>query len=113
MIRNRTGKDSPSRPRRGSTGESATDNADRRYRLSIDKKIEDQTEFVRWSDEKVAGRGRPEKVSGQKLLSVADAEEQTGITKLQVHKWRRRLKDPEKYKALLYGAAYRKARGAH
>ncbi len=40
---------------------------------------------------------------------MGDAEEQTSITKLQVHKWRRRLKEPEKYRAMLFGAAYHKA----
>ena len=71
--------------------------------------MEDQAEFVRWWGETVADRGRPKKVSGRKLLSVEDAENATGITKLQTHKWRRRLKEPEKYRAMLFGAAYQKA----
>lgn len=41
--------------------------------------------------------------------SVEDAEAQTGVTKQQVSKWRRRLKEPEKYRAMLYGFAYAKA----
>jgi len=54
-------------------------------------------------DGKVSGRlkylfnlvGRPPKtVSAQKQLSVDEAEDQTGITKLQAHKWRR-LKEPD------------------
>ncbi len=49
-------------------------------------------------------------VSGQKhRLSVDDAEALTGFTKLQAHKWRRRLKEPKKYRELLYGAAHAKA----
>jgi hypothetical protein len=58
--------------------------------------MEDQAEFVRWWDENVRPDGRPPKtVSAQKQLSVDEAEDQTGITKLQAHKWRRRLKEPD------------------
>ena len=42
-------------------------------------------------------------------LFVSEAESQTGIAQQQVSKWRRRLKEPEKYQAMLYGAAYAKA----
>ena len=41
--------------------------------------------------------------------SAADAEALGGITVLQVSKWRRRLNEPEKYRAMLFGAAYAKA----
>ena len=43
--------------------------------------------------------------------SVTEADQFTGITQQQVSKWRRRLQEPEKYRAMLYGAAYRKAFG--
>lgn len=43
--------------------------------------------------------------------SVDDAEQLTDITKLQVHRWKSRLKDPEKYRAMLYGATYKTAFG--
>ena len=41
--------------------------------------------------------------------SVDQAQDLTGITFRQVSKWRRRLKEPEKYRKMLYGAAYTKA----
>ena len=64
--------------------------------IPTEKKMEDQAEFVRWWDENVRPDGRPPKtVSAQKQLSVDEAEDQTGITKLQAHKWRRRLKEPD------------------
>ena len=40
---------------------------------------------------------------------MANAEAKTGISHQQVSKWRRRLADPEKYREMLYGAAYHKA----
>jgi len=39
---------------------------------------------------------------------MADAEAQTGISNQQVSRWRR-LREPEKYRTLLYGAAWSKA----
>jgi hypothetical protein len=71
---------------------------------AIDKKLEDQAEFVRWWDQKVQPRGRVVKVSDQKLLSVEEVERLTSITNLQKHKWARRLKDPEKYRGMSYDA---------
>ncbi len=51
----------------------------------IDKKLEDPAEFVRWWNENVRDK---------RYLTVAEAEEQTGVTKKQVVTWRRRLKEP-------------------
>lgn len=79
--------------------------------IAIDQKMEDQSEFVRWWGEKVSkghGGNRQEPRSAH-LMSTTDAETQTGITHQQVSKWRNRLKDPEKYRAMLFGAAYAKA----
>jgi hypothetical protein len=41
--------------------------------------------------------------------SVEEAEDLTDFTKQQVSKWRHRLKEPEKYRDMLFGAAYHKA----
>ncbi len=76
---------------------------------AIDAKLEDQTEFVRWWKESVREKGERSNVADPRHLTVDQATELTGITKQQVSKWRRRLKDPEKYRAMLYGAAYVKA----
>ena len=74
---------------------------------AVERKMADQTEFVRWWDEAVAPNRHshaPDR-SLRAATSVDQAEEQTGITKQQVSKWRRRFKEPEKYAAMLYGAA--------
>lgn len=42
-------------------------------------------------------------------LSLDEAVELTGISSVQVSRWRKRLQDYETYKAMLCGAAYRKA----
>lgn len=81
--------------------------------LAIEKKMEDQAEFVRWWAEKVSvrhGAGRGNKKSAVRgTFSMADAEKFTGISNQQVSKWRKRLKEPDKYREMLYGAAYYKA----
>jgi hypothetical protein len=81
---------------------------------AVDQKLEDQANFVAWWQETVTPRYRPGRggnklVSDRKLIPQEEAQALTGITKLQVHKWRLRLKEPEKYRAALFGAAYRKA----
>lgn len=75
---------------------------------AVEQKMEDQAEFVRWWGENVREKGQRANVSDPRHF-VADAETHTGITKQQVSKWRNRLKDPEKYRAMLYGSAYFKA----
>ena len=81
---------------------------------AVEKKMEDQTEFVRWWEEKVTpgqspGRSGKKSNADQRLISKDEAETLTDITQQQTSKWRRRLKEPEKYQAMLYGAAYHKA----
>ena len=78
--------------------------------VAVEKKVEDQTEFVRWWDETVRPGGRPAKTSADpRWLSQEDAETRTEIMHQQTSKWRRRLKEPEKYRDMLFGAAYAKA----
>ena len=58
----------------------------------------------------MTGDGRPKKTStAQRQFPVSEAEARTSLTHQQVSKWRRRLKEPEKYRAMLHGAAYAKA----
>ena len=76
--------------------------------IAIAQKMEDQTEFVRWWQETVTPNRAPDK-KRRAALSKEDAEKQTGIMQQQVSKWLRRLKEPEKYQAMLFGAAYYKA----
>ena len=80
--------------------------------IAIDKKMEDQTEFVRWWSEMVQAANRPKTVPNRRQLSVEQAEDQTEITKQQTSSWRRLLKDPEKYRAMLFGAASFEGGGA-
>ena len=74
----------------------------------------EEAEFVRWWGETVSireklGRRANDPSAGQRQVSQKDAEQLSGITHQQVSKWRRRLKDPEKYRAFLFGVAYQKA----
>lgn len=80
---------------------------------AVAQKLEDQTEFVRWWDEKISSRhgaGRGNKKSTDRgAFSMDEAEAQTGISHQQVSKWRSRLTQPDKYREMLYGSAYHKA----
>lgn len=81
--------------------------------IAIDKKLEHQGEFVRWWDAVVGvrhGAGRGNKKSADRgTFSMVDAETFTGIKNQQVSKWRRRLKEPVKYREMLLGVVYFKA----
>ena len=63
----------------------------------IAKKIEEQTEFVRWWKETVSVRHGENRYSidnaDLRSLSKADAEELTRITQQQVSRWRKKLVD--------------------
>lgn len=81
---------------------------------AVAAKIEEQAEFVRWWDENVvavAGPGRGKKAVSRPVtaLSADDAERLTGFDKMRVSRIRKRLSDPEKYRLMLYGAAWAKA----
>lgn len=75
---------------------------------AVDLKIEEQAEFVRWWDDNL-GSNRGRKISDPKSLTVEKAEELTGITAVQVSRWRKRLADPQAYRAKLYGKAWKEA----
>jgi phage N-6-adenine-methyltransferase len=78
---------------------------------AIDQKVEQIVEFVRWWEEGVTKRQHANSTVSADLrtpLSMADAEQITGITNQQVSRWRSRIKDEAAYKATLYGAAYKK-----
>lgn len=76
---------------------------------AVDKKIEDQIEFVRWWRENVRRAGKPSIISDTEIITYAQAEEMTGITGVQVSRWAKQLNDAQKYKAQLCGVAYKKA----
>jgi hypothetical protein len=75
---------------------------------AIDAKLALQGEFVTWWEKNVRGPG---KVNSRRtgLIEAPDAEKQAEIKHQQVSRWRNRLKDPEKYKAMLFEAANAKA----
>jgi len=77
-------------------------------RDAIKRKLDDQTKFVSWWGKHVRGPG---KVNSRRTgeIAVDAAEESTGISNQQVSKWKRRLKEPDKYEAMLYGDAYSRA----
>jgi hypothetical protein len=81
---------------------------------AVDQKIEDQREFVRWWRETVSvnhGAGRGKKNADPGSFSADVASEWTGISQQQVSRWRKRLDDPERYRAKLYGTAWKQAMG--
>jgi len=80
---------------------------------AVEQKVEQIREFVGWWGDAVTVRqspGRAGNKSNSELnsFSVDDAQELTGISQVQVSRWRSKLKDEEAYKETLYGAAYRK-----
>lgn len=82
---------------------------------AVDEKIEQQAEFVRWWGETVTVRhgGDTKNADRRSCLSKSDAEAITGITQQQVSKWRKATDEAnrEKYRAQLFGAAWKKAMG--
>jgi phage N-6-adenine-methyltransferase len=81
---------------------------------AIDLKIEQQREFVRWWDETVSighglGRGHKKVSVSETFLPADQADALTGIDKVQVSRWRKRLGDEAKYRDQQIQAAYRKA----
>jgi phage N-6-adenine-methyltransferase len=85
---------------------------------AVEVKMTDQAEFVEWWAETVQSVGNPAK-KGRRLIAAdqgrltrSHVEGLTGIANQQVSKWRRRLLEPEKYRAMLYGPTYQKAMAA-
>jgi phage N-6-adenine-methyltransferase len=84
---------------------------------AVDAKVDEQGQFVAWWDETITknrGGDRTEKsnVSDSDTLLTADAvEKTTGISRLQVSRWRKALATPDAYRDALFNAAYRKAMG--
>lgn len=79
----------------------------------IAKKIEEQSEFVRWWKETVTpnkGGDRGNQYVEAKFqvgnFGRDEAESLTGITAVQVSRWRKKLVDATKYEAELFEAAY-------
>lgn len=82
---------------------------------AVDLKIEEQKEFVGWWKGAITpNRGERTDLNAdlRLSLSVARAEELTGITQQQVSKWAKATKDEPSYRARLFGAAWKKAMGA-
>lgn len=79
---------------------------------AIEKKLEDQVAFVAWWDQNVTPNRTPDR-SNRSVTSTKDVERLTGITKMQVCRWRRRLAEPEKYRLFLYGVAWATAMAEH
>ncbi len=78
---------------------------------AVDAKLDDQEEFVQWWTDNVRRAGNQTKNAGLGFLTVDEAEVDTGITQQQVSKWKKKLSDRPKYKAALFGAAWKKAMG--
>lgn len=77
---------------------------------AVDQKIEEQVEFVGWWAKNIRGKGKKSNNADPGYF-VSQAEKLTGITQQQVSKWAKRLKAPEKYRAGLFGVAWKRAMG--
>jgi len=75
---------------------------------AVDAKIEDQISYLVWWDAKVREKGERANVA-ERGHFVRDVYDDTGITKQQVSRWRKSLEEPDRYRAKLILAAYRKA----
>lgn len=71
----------------------------------------EQAAFVEWWEGNVGKNwgGNRSKVANVKPCSSEDAETLTGISKVQVSRWRKRLSDRDAYRTYLFGHAWRKA----
>jgi phage N-6-adenine-methyltransferase len=80
---------------------------------AVEVKVQEQAEFLVWWQTTVTPNRHslaPEEDRNDRtVISATDAEVGTGITVKQVSRWSQRLKNPAKYRADLYGAAYHKA----
>jgi phage N-6-adenine-methyltransferase len=82
---------------------------------AVEKKLDDQEDFVNWWRANVSPNKGGDRQSGEKrgsALFVSEATELTGITQQQVSKWVKRLAKRDDYRGALYGVAYRQAMGA-
>ena len=75
---------------------------------AVEQKIEEQREFVEWWEKSVTPNRSPDR-NNRSVISVADAEKTSGISAMQVSRWRRRLREPDEYAAFLRGAIWSKA----
>ena len=78
---------------------------------SVDRKIADQQEFVSWWQDNVSSRlhtNQHNVVITDDVITRERAESATGISAMQVSRWRKSLKDAAKYRARLILAACRK-----
>ena len=79
---------------------------------AVDRKIEDQEEFVRWWRENVGknwGGDRSKNADAEYLLSVDQAQSLTGILQPQVSRWGKALSNKDKYREQLIAVACKKA----
>lgn len=79
---------------------------------AIYQKVADQAEFVNWWDRNVTPNRMPDR-NNRPVISTRDAEKLTGVTPMQVCRWRTRLADPEKYRLFLYGVTWAAAMAKH
>lgn len=79
---------------------------------AISRKVDEQEEFVRWWDEAVSKRHGLNRHSVEnadpRSLDKGTAEADTGISQQQVSRWRKRLKDRNKYESELFDAFYKR-----
>jgi phage N-6-adenine-methyltransferase len=81
-----------------------------RLEAAVDEKIDEQRKFVAWWTVAVSPNKRRCSFRSETTnLSADRAEQETGISKLQVTRMRAKLADPDRYRVRLLGAGYRAA----
>jgi phage N-6-adenine-methyltransferase len=76
---------------------------------AVDRKIEEQTQFVTWWSGAVRGDGRPEKNEPRTRFVLKEAEDLTGMRQQRVSDLSKRLKNVPAYRGRLLGTAYHAA----
>lgn len=76
---------------------------------AIEEQLAEQSAFVAWWDSQEKQRGANQNIRDRSDTNVQIIEKQTGISRKQVSRWRKFLKNAEQYGQSLYDAAYAKA----
>jgi phage N-6-adenine-methyltransferase len=76
---------------------------------ALEEKVQEEDDFVRWWDGNVGVRLHNKVSADRGTLAMSDAEALTKISNQQVSRWRKKLKDKDKYIADQMASAYRKA----
>ena len=78
---------------------------------AVDAKIAEINDFVAWWKENVRTGGNQPSNADPRLMKLEEVVQLTGVSQQQIVRWRKRLEDKPKFRAMLMGPVYRKAFG--